>query len=136
MYHQQWSPLPLSMNPQECSFLCLHKKKQFTYRVNAHTHKELFRGMYSILGTCEMHLRMSGSWGKMQVSLRKHKQRKIMIKRRKMNKFTVSSESNIICISSVNRLTAETQVNVIFDQRRVFYGKILLITFYFYFLLF
>ena len=38
---------------------------------------------------------------------------------------TVSNESKVICISSVNKLTADTQANVIFDQQRMFFGKIL-----------
>ena len=35
-----------------------------------------------------------------------------------------SCESKVICISSVNKLTAKTQANVIFNQQRVFFGKI------------
>ena len=38
---------------------------------------------------------------------------------------TVSSELKVICILSVNELTVETQTNAIFDQRHVFFSKIL-----------
>ena len=36
-----------------------------------------------------------------------------------------SNVSKVICISSVNKLMADTQANVIFNQRRMFFGKIL-----------
>ena len=48
-----------------------------------------------------------------------------VMKKEENGTITVSNESKVICISSVNKLTADTQVNVIFDQRRVFFGKIL-----------
>ena len=46
-------------------------------------------------------------------------------KNRGKRTITVSNASKVICISSVNKLTADTQANVIFDQRRVFFVKIL-----------